>query len=293
MRAKLRGLIAHPARERLDAEIGVGVLVDPALQLAQRGPVRDGARELDAELRLPTGPPQEQHELARDVARELAAEVVLEQREREVHARGDARGGRDPPVAHVDAIGLDPHAREQPRERGAAAPVRGRAAAVEQPRAREQERARADPGHAARARVHAPDPVDRRRIERGAPHALAARDEQRVDRPAHVARRALRHELEARRHAHRPRARGHELHRVARIAPLARCSRASSRVAIANTSSGPVTSRICASGYASITIRRGPRGATRALAARRGAGGGRSAIGAACRGGCRPRGWLQ
>src|SRR5262249_39428404 len=57
-------------RERLDGEVGIGVLVDPALELPQRGAMRDRARELDTELRLPAGPTEEEDELARDVARE-------------------------------------------------------------------------------------------------------------------------------------------------------------------------------------------------------------------------------
>ena len=39
----------------------------------------------------PPGPLHEHHELARDMQRDVAAEVVGDEREREVHARGDAR----------------------------------------------------------------------------------------------------------------------------------------------------------------------------------------------------------
>ena len=208
MRAKLRGLIAIRRASASTPRSASGCSWIQLCSSRSEGRFATGARELDAELRLPAGPPQEQHELARDVARELAAEVVLQQREREVHARGDPGRRRDPPVAHVDAIGLDPHAREQAREVVAAAPVRGRATAVEQSRAREQERAAAHRRpRAARARPCAGSSRSSTGVARGAAHALAARDEQRVDRAAHVARGALRDQLEARRHAHRPRAR--------------------------------------------------------------------------------------
>src|SRR5262249_40396148 len=147
-------------------------------------------------------------------------EVVLEQREREIHTSRDARGGRDPAVAYVDAVGLDTDTREHAREVLAIAPVRGRPAAVEQPRAREQERAAADRGRASRARVGAPDPVDRRSVEHGAGSALATGYEQGVDGTAQVTQRPLRYELEPRRHAHRPGTRRDELHAVARITAL-------------------------------------------------------------------------
>ena len=81
-----------------------------AIQLCRS---RSGSRsatcdaELRAELRLAARALHEQHELARGHQRDVAAEVVVDEREREVHARGHARRRPHVAVAHEDRIGLD------------------------------------------------------------------------------------------------------------------------------------------------------------------------------------------
>ena len=67
--------------------------------------------ERGAELRLVAGTAQEQHEVTRDRERGVAVEILLDEREREVHAGGDARGGPHRPVAHEDRLGVDAHPR--------------------------------------------------------------------------------------------------------------------------------------------------------------------------------------
>ena len=106
-RAKWRGLIATRAASRSTRVVVVGMLGDPRLQLAQRIARRDLRAELRAELRLPARPLHEQHELARGRQRDVAAEVVVDEREREVHARGHAGRRPDVAVAHEDRIGVD------------------------------------------------------------------------------------------------------------------------------------------------------------------------------------------
>ena len=104
----------------------------------------------------------------------------------------------DRAVAHVDAVGLDLHVGVAPREPLAARPVRGRAAAVEQPRAASRNAPLHTPGDPARARGHARGPRRSAGVAQRGAHALAARDEQRVDRAAHVAERGIRHQLAVR-----------------------------------------------------------------------------------------------
>ena len=72
--------------------------------------VRAGlGRQLGAELRLPARAADEHHEPAGRLVGELGAVVVLDQREGEVDAGGDAGGGPAVPVVDVEAVGLDVH----------------------------------------------------------------------------------------------------------------------------------------------------------------------------------------
>ena len=116
-RAKLRGLMqaraasifhrqplpqvaAHVIEQRREAPVG-------PLQLEQRG-----------ELRLSARPAVVHHQLLCHLARDRLAEVLGDQRQRQIDARGDA--GRAPELAalHEDAVGLEPDARK-PRAKSA------------------------------------------------------------------------------------------------------------------------------------------------------------------------------
>src|SRR5215207_293729 len=57
--------------------------------------------------------------------RDLAAEVLLDERQREVHAGGDARRGGHVAVADEDLVGLDLDLRMAPPKLRAVGPVRG------------------------------------------------------------------------------------------------------------------------------------------------------------------------
>ena len=94
---------------RLDAVIAGDVLEHQALHLAQRLAVGLLRGERGAELRLVSRSAQEQHELAGDREGDVAVEVLLDEREREVHAGGDARRGPHATVADEDRLGIHEH----------------------------------------------------------------------------------------------------------------------------------------------------------------------------------------
>ena len=208
--------LAHAGapRQRRHGQVGVEVVRQPLLELAQRLAVGHLSGELGAELGLPAGTLEEQHEPAGGLERHVAPEVLLHQREREVHARGHAGRGDHVAVAHEDRVGLDLDLGMAPGELAARGPVRGGAAAVEQAGRGEQEGARADGADALRARSRGPHPGDEPRVLGGGVHAKAAGDEQRVDRPLAAIDRAVGVEGHARRRQ-RPRPHRDDLHRVA------------------------------------------------------------------------------
>ena len=83
----MRGLIAARAGEAGDRQVLVEVLGDPGLELAQRLALGGLGASWRAELRLAAGALEEHDEPAGDLERDLAAEVLLDERQREVHAR--------------------------------------------------------------------------------------------------------------------------------------------------------------------------------------------------------------
>ena len=205
-----------PLRQRRDRAVGVGMVDDPGLQLAQRLAIRRLGCELGAELRLAAGAAEEEHHLPRGVERDLAAEVVLHQRERQVHARGDAGGGPDVAVADEDRIGIDPHPRVALRQAVAPHPVGRRAPAVEQPRLGEQEAARADRSEPPHARRETADAADQRPIVERRARAQPAGHQQGVDTAAHRAERAPRDDGDPGLGVDRARHRRHDLGGVRR-----------------------------------------------------------------------------
>src|SRR4051794_3879591 len=85
--------LAHvgAGRERGNRQVGAEVRRDPLLQLPQRPALRDLRAQVRAELRLAAGPLHEDHEPAGGLERGAAAEVVLDERERQVHPGCHAR----------------------------------------------------------------------------------------------------------------------------------------------------------------------------------------------------------
>ena len=148
-RAKLRSLMWARVGERGDREVGGEVAGDPVLKLAQRLALGGLRRKLGAELRLPAGALHEHDQPARGLERRRAAEVVLDQREREVHARRHPGRGVEVAVAHVDVVGLDGDRGVLLGEPVAARPVGGGAAPLEQAGRSQQERPGADGAHPA------------------------------------------------------------------------------------------------------------------------------------------------
>src|SRR6516164_4836143 len=81
----------RPAGQFADAVWAAWLRLDSLLHLTDRGPFRARHPHRRRELGLPTGAAQIQHEPAGDRLRDLAAMVILDQREREVDSRGDTR----------------------------------------------------------------------------------------------------------------------------------------------------------------------------------------------------------
>jgi len=179
-RAEARALGHGLHRER-----PVQVLAHPGQQVveAARRPGGLGG-ERGAELLLPAGPAQEQHQVARRGEGEGVPVVLLDEGQGQVHARGDARRGPDVAVADVDRLRVHPQPRVAVRELGAVAPVRRRAPAVQQPGRGQDERAGAHSHDAMGARCQVADePLDGGIIGT-APRPFASRDDQRVERGA-------------------------------------------------------------------------------------------------------------
>jgi hypothetical protein len=187
--------------QRVDRAVGARVVEDPALEVADLVAVGELGTELDAELRLVARAPEEQHEHAGDDQRHVAPQVVLDQRERQVHPRGDAGGGGDVAVAHEDGVGLHGDGGVARRERRAAGPVGGGPPPVEQAGFGEQERAAAHRRDAAGRPGEAPGLGDELGLLDGGVDAVAAGDHERVDRPTDLCERGVGRDREATRRA--------------------------------------------------------------------------------------------
>ena len=173
--------IAHTGArgEARRRKIGAEILAHPGVQGAE-GVVALLQLQRRAELRLAAGALEKNHQLARHGERDRAPEVFLDQSEREIDTRGDARRGPDVAVADEDRIALDDHLGVAARQLGAARPMRRRAAAGEQAGGGEQQRARADRGETARPRRPLAQPAEQGVVCAGGVDAEAAGDDQRV-----------------------------------------------------------------------------------------------------------------
>ena len=116
--------------ELVDRQPRPQVLGDPDLQLADRGHLGRLRGERDAQLRLTTRPPQEQHQLACRFVGEAGAAVLLHPGQREIDARGEAGRRVDVPVLDPERLVLDAHRWD------AAPPARGRTSSARWPAAR-------------------------------------------------------------------------------------------------------------------------------------------------------------
>ncbi len=141
-------------------------------------------RELGAELRLAARPLDEEHQLACHRERHLAAVVLLDHREGQVHPGAHTSRGVHAAIANEDPVRLHAHLGVLGREPGAEAPVRRGAPPVQDPGPCQQERPRADRAEAAHAALRGAEPRVHIPVVQELPDALAARHEQGVDRIA-------------------------------------------------------------------------------------------------------------
>jgi len=155
-------------------------------------------------------------QIAGDLAGQLGAVVLLDERERQVQAAGDAGGGGHPALADEDRGGVDPHVAVAPGQTGREPPVRGRAVAVEQAGRGEHGGAGADrcdpaalPGQPAYVR-------DDQRVVGGGLVAEAARDDEGVQWAGEPLQRELRLHHQAAVAPDRVAARGGQFDPVAR-----------------------------------------------------------------------------
>src|SRR5271169_7088427 len=93
--------------KRLDGEIGIEMIEDPALQVGDRTIAIKLGRKMVAELRLAPGPLEENHQQLGSRKRDFASEIILHQGEGEVHAGGHASRGVEPAVSQKNRVGLD------------------------------------------------------------------------------------------------------------------------------------------------------------------------------------------
>lgn len=167
-------------RERLHREVGVRVLGDPVLDLAEGFTDGGLGGELGAELRLVAGAPQEHDEMAGDGERHVPSVFLLDQGEREVDAGGDAGRCRQPSVAYEDRVRVHAHRRVRPGKRLAHGPVGGHPVAVELARLGEEEGAGAHRHELPGPGAVGADPVDQ--LRGGSPRARASRHEEQIGR---------------------------------------------------------------------------------------------------------------
>ena len=192
-----RGVAGHGGdRERL-----VEALEHPLARGLQAVAGGGRQRALD-ELRLAAAAMRRDDHPARDRVGGRHPVVARHDVQAEVDAGGHAGRREDAPLVDVEDAGVDVDLRVARPELGGVAPVRGRAAPVEQPRRREHEGARADRDHPRAAAVGRPQGGDDRGVGlgRGRPRCRGRRP----CRPPERAQPVGGHDREARRAAHRP-----------------------------------------------------------------------------------------
>ncbi|MEA2201943.1 MAG: cyclohexyl-isocyanide hydratase [Solirubrobacteraceae bacterium] len=124
---------------RLDGVILRDMLNDESHGLAQRLALGLLGGERRAELRLVSGTAQKQDEVTCDRERRVAVQVLLHERERQVHAGRHPGRRPDRAIANEDRLRVDVDGGMQAGELAGGRPVGRRAATVEESRSREQE----------------------------------------------------------------------------------------------------------------------------------------------------------
>ncbi len=191
-RVKWRSLMPTRGREVADAVVASGLGVDEILSGANRCRVGSLAPDRRGELGLPTGAAQEHHQPPGDHLGDLRIVVVLDQRQRQVDAGGDAGGRPQIAVTNEDRLGIDVDVGELTLEGRRSRPVGRHPLAVGEPGGGDHERPGAHRDDPVGATPESADSVDQRRILSGPPRAEAAGDDQRVRPPGgvgHVPRR--------------------------------------------------------------------------------------------------------
>ena len=135
---------ADPARDPLDRQRLVEVLEDERRDVAQLRRLLLLPLQRRAELRLIPRTAQEQHQPLGDRHRHAVAVVLLDQRQRQIDARGDPRRRPDAAVLARRCRRRRPGRREARAQLVEEHPVRGGAPAVEHAGRRQHEGARAD-----------------------------------------------------------------------------------------------------------------------------------------------------
>lgn len=146
------------------------------------------------------GLPQEHDQVAGDGQCRVPAQVLLDQGEGEIDARGDTGRGGDGSVADVDRVRVDLDGGMVAGEFRAVRPVRGGPATVQEARLGEQDRAGAHGDQSLRARPVRAQPVGHTRVRTA--RARAAGDEERV-RGGRVGEGRVRYDGQAAGGAHR------------------------------------------------------------------------------------------
>lgn len=172
----------HPTRERLDGEIPVEVSRHVGREV--RVPIGRAALEAERlrELRLAARTSDVDHELACDAKRCGRAEVFFDQGQREVDAGRDPGRRVELTVVDEERIGIETELRESGGDVVDEAPVRRRAATVEEARRGETVDPGTDGDDAPYALGDRPDPRRDGAVDLRLSEPVTARNDERVER---------------------------------------------------------------------------------------------------------------
>ena len=179
------GEVAHAHRgrrgERREAVVTPGGGFDEGLHRADGRALGAGHPDRRGELGLAPRAVQEHHQPTGHRLGHVNAQVLLDQRQREVDPRRDPGARPVLPVADVDRVGVDRQRGIGRTELVGAGPVGGDAPSVEQARRRTEEGARAHRRDPAAAWGGVADPADQELVTGGGVGAVAAGQHQGVD----------------------------------------------------------------------------------------------------------------